>query len=117
MRTYGRIPIEPGGKPVKWVVVETDENGLNDAVYLTTMLQVCKLNKQESPFYGNFGIAARASVTKQIFPDNDIWQIQQQFASFFASLVASKVPGQLDPTYNMNVTTNQGLKVPVQIST
>jgi hypothetical protein len=116
VRTYGRVPIAPGGKPVKWVEVSTDANGLNDNVHLTTLIQVCKLNKNESPFYGNYGIDAKNSVMKQVFPDFDIWQIQQQFAPFFASLLVARVPGTT-PTYNINVTTNQGVKAQLQIAT
>ena len=44
MRTYGR------NSEGKWVLVETDENGFNDSVYLTTLIQNLKLAPQESPF-------------------------------------------------------------------
>lgn len=44
MRTYGR------DKDGKWVTVTTDENGFNDSVYLTTLVQNLKLSPQESPF-------------------------------------------------------------------
>lgn len=52
MRTYGR------DKDGKWVTVTTDENGFNDSVYLTTLVQNLKLSPQESPFFANHGIPA-----------------------------------------------------------
>jgi hypothetical protein len=116
MRTYGRVPIVPGGKPVKWVVVTTDANGLNDNVWLTTLIQVLKLSRDESPFYGNYGIRAKQAVITQIFPDWDVWEVQRQFAPYFASLLVAKEPGPI-PTYTINVTTNQGVKAQLQIAT
>jgi hypothetical protein len=116
MRTYGRMPIVPGGKPVKWVEVDTDTNGFNDNVYITTLIQVCKLNLNESPFYANYGIPAKQAVIQQVFPDWYVWQIQRQFAPFFASLLVAKEPGPI-PTYTMNVTTNQGVKAQLSIAT
>jgi hypothetical protein len=44
MRTYGR---DANGK---WVLVVPDENGFNDSIYLTTLIQNLKLAPQESPF-------------------------------------------------------------------
>jgi hypothetical protein len=44
------------------VEVTTDANGYNDAVYLTTLSQVLKLNLGESPFYANYGIPQYQSV-------------------------------------------------------
>jgi hypothetical protein len=121
VRTYGRVYNEDGS--YTWVVVCTDANGHNDAVYLTTLVQVLKLNLNESPFYGNYGIPAEPSVMMQIFPDFHVTRTQQQFAPFFASLIVSKVDGATDsqgapePSYNINVVTHLGakseLKVPV----
>jgi hypothetical protein len=112
MRTYGRIAAGPGLPPTIWTEVTTDANGLNDAVYLTTLIQVLKLNLGESPFFANYGIPAQQAVIQQIFPDFYIWQTQRQFASFFASLIVSKVPAQTIPTYTVNITTNNGAKIP-----
>lgn len=116
MRTYGRVPVTPGGKPTKWVMVTTDENGFDDDVYLTTLCQCFKLNLNESPFFGNYGIAARQAVILQVFPDWDIWKTQRQFAPFFASLVVAKESSPT-PTYTVNVTTNYGAKRQVQVAT
>lgn len=116
MRTYGRVPVTPGGKPTKWVEVTTDENGFNDDVYLTTLCQVLKLNLNESPFYANYGIAARQAVILQVFPDWDIWKTQRQFAQFFSSLLVAKEASSV-PTYTINVTTNLGVKRQVQVAT
>ena len=39
MRTYGRVG-QVNGIGGTWVVIETDANGFNDNVYLTTLAQV-----------------------------------------------------------------------------
>ena len=114
MRTYGRIPVVPGGPPVKWVMVETDANGMNDGVWLTTLIQVLKLNLNESPFYANYGIPAKQSVMQQIAPDFYVYLTQYQFSPYFANLIVSRQPGST-PTYTVNVTTNQGYKLNQQI--
>ena len=56
MRTYGR---DADGK---WVLVVPDENGFNDSIYLTTLIQNLKLAPQESPFFANNGIPSQSSV-------------------------------------------------------
>ena len=104
MRVYGRV----AGSPI-WVVVETAPNGTNDSVYLTNLIQVLKLNLNESPFYANYGIPAQQTVATQIYPDFYAQQVQTQFAPFFASLIISKVTGQGKPVYNVNIVTHQGV--------
>ena len=125
MRTYGRtVDVLTGAK--KWWVVTTDVNGYNDAVYITTLAQVCKLNLGESPFFANYGIPAHPSVVTQIFPDLYMVRIQQQFAGYFASLILSPAPitqgsadsyaygdGRPIPRYNISVLTNFGAVVGV----
>jgi hypothetical protein len=108
MRTYGRITNQNGSKT--WVTIETDENGFNDAVMVTTLIQCLLLNLGESPFYANFGIPAKPSIVQQIVPDYYVAQLQQQFSSSFASLIVAK---QLSnpPTYRINITTHQGSKI------
>lgn len=117
MRTYGRIMVDDGtgtGTLVKkWVVVQTDPQGNNDYVYITTFIQVLKLNLGESPFYGNYGIPAKQAVIQQVFPDLYVARTQQQFAQYFASLIVAKQPLPT-PTYNISITTHQG--VPLQLS-
>ena len=108
MRTYGRITNPDGSKT--WVAVQTDANGLNDQVYLTTLIQCLKLNLGESPFYAQFGIPAHPSVVQQVFPDFYVSQTQQQFAPYFASLLIAKQVSPT-PTYTINVTTHQGVKI------
>jgi len=121
MRTYGRIPVDPlypdGAK--KWVVVETNKQGYNDAVYITALAQTCKLNLNESPFWANFGIPARESVMMQILPDFYIAFIQQYYSNFFASLTwAKRLVGDPNgreapqPVYDFSVTTHQGFRLP-----
>jgi hypothetical protein len=109
MRTFGRSYAEDG--TYTWVAVETDANGFNDAVYLTTLIQCLKLNLGESPFYSQYGIPAKQSVIQQIWPDYNAALTQQQFAPFFASLIIAKEAQATVPTYTVNVTTNQGAKL------
>lgn len=108
MRTYGRTTNPDGSK--KWVEITTDANGFNDAVYLTTLCQVLKLNLGESPFYANYGIPFKPTIVQQVQPDYYVAKTQQQFAQYFASLIIAKV-GTNPPTYNVSVTTHQGVKI------
>lgn len=126
MRTWGRVPNpEAGGrigidftigvsaiglvqKPLIWVEVDTDPNGYNDAVNLTTLAQVLKLNLGESPFFANFGIPAKNSVLQQIAPDFYVSRTQQQFANFFSSLSITKVTAAPEPLYNVRVIAQDG---------
>jgi hypothetical protein len=115
MRTYGRIvpnPLFPDVK--KWVEVDTDVNGFDDMVWLTTLIQVVKLNLGESPFFSNYGIPAHPSVVAQIAPDLYMSRIQQQFSPYFLSLIISKQPNAVDengipsPSYLVSVITTYG---------
>lgn len=114
MRVYGRVPVDltmPDG-PKKWVVVETDANGFNDAVRLTALIQTLKLNLSESPFWANFGIPARESVMQQIAPDFYVSFIQQYYSKFFAALTIARVPDATTPTYDLFVITHSGAIIP-----
>lgn len=119
MRTYGRVYAEDGS--YKWVEVGTTPQGFNDYVWITTLVQVFKLNLGESPFYGNYGIPAKPSVVQQVVPDYYMLQTQQQFQGYFASLQISKADivqaqGQAPvPTYTANLTTNFGVKMALNI--
>lgn len=112
MRTYGRIPVDPLRPDLgkQWVEVDTDALGFNDAVYITTLIQVLKLNINESPFYANYGIPAKDSVLQQIAPDLYVTQTQQRFAVYFAALIISK-RATTTPTYDISVVTHQGFKL------
>lgn len=112
MRTYGRVYSELGVPT--WVEVDTDANGNDDAVYLTTLIQNLKLNLGESPFYGNCGIPAQVSVVTQVFPDFYVAQIQSQFAPCFAGLTIKKVQS-FSPVYDINITTHSGATIDVQV--
>lgn len=112
MRTFGRV-YDANGKPT-WVVVMTDANGFDDFVWITTLIQCLKLNLGESPFYANYGIPAHPSIVQQVFPDFYVAQTQQQFAPYFASLIVAK-QSLPTPTYKVNVTTHQGVKVAASI--
>ena len=113
-------PDDPVNFTPYWVEVDTDPNGYNDAVYLTTLIQCLLLNLNESPFYGNYGIPAQQSVITQVFPDYYVWQTQQQFSSYFNSLIISPIPGAtvngiLTPVYQVSVVTHQGATIEATI--
>lgn len=121
MRTYGRIyqrdaagKIMPGTKGT-WVVVETDPSGDDSMVWLTTLCQNLQLNLNESPFDAKCGIPQQPSVIQQFFPDFWMWQIQQQFSPYFASIIIAKEDSPT-PTYRVNVMTNQGVKLSAAIA-
>ncbi len=128
MRTYGRVPVlvagtnipvidtETGLPATQWVEVDTTSAGYNDYVYITTLIQVLKLNLGESPFYGNYGIPAKPSIVQQVAPDFYVMRTQQQFAGRFASLTIARAPAPVGypintPTYQVAVTTHQGFKL------
>jgi hypothetical protein len=122
MRTYGRIVPDPLYPDVKqWVVVETDANGFDDMVWLTTVVQTIRLNLGESPFYANYGIPAHASVMSQIAPDTYLSKIQQQYAPYFLSLIISRQAdavderGILSPYYLVSVITKYGAFLSAQV--
>jgi hypothetical protein len=121
-RTYGRIVpniLFPNQK--QWVVVETDDRGFDDMVWLTTLIQVIKLNLHESPFYSNYGIPAHESVVSQVAPDLYMNKIQQQFSQYFLSLIIRRGPdapderGVISPTYWVSVITQYGARLTVVV--
>ena len=112
MRTYGRVYAEDGS--YTWVEVSTDANGFDDMVMLTTLVQVLKLNLGESPFYANFGIPAKPSIVQQVFPDFYVAMTQQQFSNAFASLIIAR-ENDPTPTYRINMTTHQGVKLNAEV--
>lgn len=116
MRTFGRIG-QVGGVGGTWVEVDTDANGFDDNVYLTTLVQTLKLGLGESPFWGNYGIPAQQSVVTQVFPDYYAAQTQQQFSVFFASLVIQRVQGSLPPVYNVLATCHNGAVLTTEVAT
>jgi len=110
MRVYGRDP-----KTDQWLTVTTDASGQNDYVHITALIQCLKLNLNESPFWANWGIPAQQSVVQQIFPDFYVSLIQQRYSAYFASLQISKV-ASFTPTYNVNIITNQGVKMQMSVA-
>jgi len=128
MRTWGRIlvfdpetdlpVIDPrtGAQQLQWVKVETAADGNNSLVWLTTLIQVLKLNLNESPFFANYGIPAHPSVVQQVAPDFYATLTQQYFAPYFAALTIAKVL-DLPPTYKVNATTVEGTKFEATIAT
>lgn len=83
-------------------------------VWLTTLIQVIKLNLGESPFFADWGIPAHPSVVSQIAPDYYMNLIQQRFASHFMYLTivrqqdAPDERGAPSPYYLVNVITQYG---------
>jgi len=113
MRTYGRLPPDETGYR-RWVEIQTQDNGSNDYVYLTTLCQCLLLILGESPFYANHGIPSEQAIIQQIFPDFYVFQTQRQFAPYFASLIITKMP-EPTPTYRVNVVTNYGTSIQREI--
>lgn len=116
MRTYGRLPPDANGHR-QWVEISTQpDTGSNDYVYLTTLIQCLLLILGESPFYANHGIPSEQSIIQQVFPDFYVMQTQAQFSAYFASLIITKIPGAATPTYRVNVLTNYGTRMQVQVA-
>lgn len=116
MRTYGRVRNPDGTR--SWRVVETDANGFDDLVWVTTLCQTLLLFLGESPFFADYGLPAANAIIQQIAPDFYVARTQRQFAPYFASLMISRDAAN-PPTYRVNVTTHQGVKLnaSVQIPT
>lgn len=104
MRTYGR---DADGK---WVLVVPDENGFNDSIYLTTLIQNLKLAPQESPFFANNGIPSQSSVIQQVLPTYYVDKLQRKFSQYFSSLQIALVSDD-PPVYNISAITNAGSKI------
>ena len=119
MRVYGRVYDELG-QP-SWFAVQTDAAGSNQYIYVTALVQVLRLNLNESPFYGNYGIPAKNSVLQQIAPDYYMAFTQSNYSQYFANLIITRVPAQSPPypastpTYNVSVLFKNGTKVQVDI--
>jgi hypothetical protein len=103
MRTYGRVT-DPATGVRYWVEVDPDPAGFTDSVYLTALCQTLKLNLNESPFFGNWGIPAFPSVEQQIQPDFYVNLTQQRYAPFFMFLGVIKVPTNYPETPVYNIT-------------
>lgn len=112
MRTWGRTYDEQGN--ATWVQVSTDANGMNDAVWVTTLIQCLKLGLGESPMFANYGIPAQRSVLTQIFPDFYTYQTQSQFAQYFVSLTVRKRTSPI-PTYDITAVTHSGAVIEARI--
>ena len=115
MRTYGRVTAEDGTK--SWIVIDTRNGDSEDAIWLTTMVQVLQLSPGESPFYANYGVPVVQSIISQILPDLFISRVQQQFAQYFAALTVQRVSAFPTPTYQIDVTTKSGAKLTIPVPT
>lgn len=110
MRTYGR------DSTGAWVVVETDANGNDDHVWITTLAQCLKLTPGESPFFANYGIPAQQTIATQVFPDYYVALMQSLFAQYFASLMITRransaTDNPAAPTYDVNIVTHRGVSM------
>jgi len=114
MRVWGRTWDESG--KATWHEVSTDANGLNDAVYLTALAQVLKLDLGESPMYAANGIPQHQTIMSRTFPDFYVMLTQQQYAQYFASLLITRVPGSTSPAYNVRAMMHSGAIVESQIA-
>lgn len=109
MRTYGRIE-------GAWVEVKTSPDGDDSQIWLTTLCQTLKLNRNESPFYANYGIPAQEAVQQQLYPDLYMAQTQEQFTQYFVSLSLAKLPA-MKPTYRIVAVTPKGALIDAQVAT
>lgn len=94
-------------RPWTWVAVVTDPSGDESNIWILNLVQVLLLNRNESPFFANYGIPAQQSVLQQVYPDVYVQMTQQQFAPYFASLSIARVP-DTKPHYRINCTTLAG---------
>lgn len=115
MRTYGKITNKDGSR--SWIEVTTDANGFNDAVYLTTLAQVLRLNLNEDPFFADWGIPQFQTIITQVFPDFYVNFIQTKMMQYFASLSITRVQNSNPPTYNVTVVTHLGSILNTEIAT
>lgn len=109
MRTYGR------NQYGEWVEVGTDDNGFNDAVYLTTLVQCLKLSPEESPYFSQYGIPAVPSVIQQIIPTFYVNQLQRYFQPYFSSLQVA-VTSIDPPVYAISAITKSGSKIITEVA-
>lgn len=113
MRLWARQH-DQAGNPTGWVAVKTAPNGDNTNVWIVNLIQVLLLNRNESPFFANYGIPDQPTIAQQVFPDIYVWQTQQQFSQYFASLIIARQPGSV-PKYIVNIVTKTGAVVNLEV--
>lgn len=99
-----------------WVEVTTDDNGFNDAVYLSAFCQVLQLQPQESPFYAEYGVPSIQAVQDQVIPDTNVYFMQSRYSQYFISLQVmpahqTDANGATTPVYNVTAITNSGARI------
>lgn len=99
MITFGR---DSAGN---WYEVNTDANGFDDDVWLTTMAQVVASQLNESPFFPNYGLPSIESVTSRTHPDYWVSKVKSQFSKYFTAISIVKTVDITTntPTYNIDV--------------
>lgn len=103
MRVYGRVYNADG--TYTWQTITTDQNGNNDAVYLTALLQCLKMGLGESPMYSTYGIPARQAVATQVPPDYYTNLVVSKFQPYFAMLSVTAI----------DATDGNGVKIPAYL--
>ena len=86
-------------------------------VWLATLVQTLRLEQNESPLFGNYGLPARQSVNTQIAPDAAVARTQSQYAPHFASLVVSADTTAQQPTYSIVATEPDGSPINTDVYT
>lgn len=102
----------PAGTPsAVWIEIDTDANGANDMIWLTTLCQCLLLNLGEDPFFANYGIPVIPAVQANVPPDFYVARTQLQFSQYFASLTITRVSAQngKKAIYDVNVMTHKGV--------
>jgi hypothetical protein len=96
-----------------WVEIDTDANGNNDLVWLTTLCQCLRLNLGEDPFFANYGIPAIPAAQTGVPPDFYVARMQLAFSQYFASLTITRVTAlhSKKAEYQVNVMTHQGVRL------
>ena len=114
LRTYGRVS-DPANGARWWVRVDPDTLGYPDSVWATALIQCCKLNWGESPFFADWGIPAHPAILRQAPPDYYMALMQQRFSPYFLSLVITRQPNDvqtsqdpLTPVYRIDMQFHSG---------
>lgn len=112
IKVYGGLVELLGVASGTWACVQTSPTGDNSYVFLVALLQVLKLNLNESPFWGASGVPSQQVVQQQADPDYYVTQIQQQYAQYFTSLVITKTSSN-PLVYQVNVVLFSGAQLSV----
>lgn len=123
MRVWGRIYPNNSNTAdtYSWAEVSTNPQGSNDMVYATAFCQVLQLQTNESPFYADYGIPVKNSLSNQVFPDYNVYLMQKRYSPFFGSLLvqpkaAVNQNNSPTPVYDVQITTVGGNNITKQVA-